>query len=74
MAFRAYLGRSVGEDAVRLLDCESLRQLVRAPSFTRSSVWAMRRLMANVRDAALAFSGRHGDDDFLAAIERLTDG
>jgi hypothetical protein len=77
-AFRAYLGEELGEDAVRLLDRRldgvSLRQLARDPAFKGSSAWALRRLMANVRDAALEFARRHGDDDFLAAIERLTDG
>ncbi len=77
-AFRAYLGRVVGEEAVRLLDRRlegvSLRQLVGDPTFRRSSAWALRRLMANVRDAALWFARQHGDDEFAVAIERLTDG
>jgi hypothetical protein len=38
------------------------------------SGWALRRLMRSVRDAALAFGRRHGDDEFLTAIERLTHG
>jgi hypothetical protein len=75
-AFRAYLGRAVGEDAVRLLDRRldgiSLRQLAGNQGF--GSGWALRRLMQRVREAALAFARRHGDDEFLAAIERLTAG
>ena len=30
--------------------------------------------MRSVQQAALAFARRHGDDDFLAAVEQLTDG
>lgn len=75
-AFRAYLGRAVGEDAVRLLDRRldgmSLRQLVGHQGF--GSGWALRRLMRHVREAALAFARRQGDDEFLAAIVRLADG
>jgi hypothetical protein len=75
-AFRAYLGDALGLDAVKLLDRRldgvSLRQLVGDPAFSRSSAWALRRLMANVRDAALEFARRHGDDEFRAAIERQT--
>ncbi len=77
-AFRDYLADELGADAVALLDRQldgvSLRQLVRDPAFNGSSAWAVRRLLRSVRDAALAFARRHGDDDFLAAIERLTDG
>jgi hypothetical protein len=77
-AFRDYLAEELGQDAVTLLDRRldgaSLRQLVGDTAFRRSSAWALRRLMANVRDAALAFARRHGDDEFLAAVERLTDG
>ncbi len=32
-----------------------------------------RRLMHSVREAALEFARRQVDDEFLAAIERLTD-
>jgi hypothetical protein len=77
-AFRDYLADEVGDDAVTLLDRRldgvSLRQLLGNPAFSRSSAWALRRLMANVRDAALKFARRHGDDEFLHAIERLTAG
>ena len=77
-AFRAYLADELGQDAVTLLDRrldgDSLRQLVGDSAFSRSSAWALRRLMTNVRDAALQFAQRHGDDEFLAAIERLTGG
>jgi hypothetical protein len=77
-AFRNYLADALGEDAVALfdrrLDGVSLRQLVRDPAFNGSSAWTLRRLMRNVRDAALAFARRHGDDEFLAAVERLTAG
>ena len=76
-AFRAYLADDLGEDAVTLLDRRldgvSLRQLVGDPTFCRSSAWALRRLMGDVRDAALRFARRNGDDEFLAAIETLTD-
>lgn len=77
-AFRDYLAEELGDDAVTLLDRRldgvSLRQLVRDPVFNGSSAWAMRRLMRTVRDAALAFARQHGDDEFLAAVERLTAG
>lgn len=75
-AFRDFLRREVGEDAVRLLDRRldgmSLRQLAGHQGF--GSGWALRRLMRQVREAALAFARRQGDDEFLAAIERLTAG
>ena len=75
-AFRDYLGRAVGEEAVRLLDRRldgvSLRQLADHQGF--GSGWALRRLMRQVREVALAFARRQGDDEFLAAIERLTGG
>ena len=77
-AFRNHLADELGEDAVALfdrrLDGVSLRQLVRDPAFNGSSAWAVRRLMRSVRDAALAFARRQGDSEFIAAIERLTDG
>jgi hypothetical protein len=77
-AFRDYLADELGQDAVTLLDRRldgaSLRQLEGDPAFIRSSAWVLRRLMANVRDAALRFGRRHGDDEFLAAIERLAGG
>lgn len=77
-AFRDYLADELGEDAVTLLDRRLdgalLRQLEGDSAFTRSSAWALRRLMASVRDAAVEFARQQGDDEFLAAIERLTDG
>jgi hypothetical protein len=77
-AFRAYLGEELGEDAVRLLDRRldgvSLRQVARDPAFSGTTAWALRRLMRSVRDAALEFARRQGDEDFLAAIARITDG
>lgn len=76
-AFRDYLADELGEDAVTLLnrrlDGASLRQLEGDTAFTRSSAWALRRLMASVRDAAAEFAREQGDDEFLAAIERLTE-
>jgi hypothetical protein len=68
----------LGQDAVTLLDRRidgvSLRQLVGDSAFSRSSAWGLRRLLASVRDAALEFARRHGGDEFLTAIERLTGG
>ncbi len=77
-AFRDYLANELGEDAVTLLDRRldgaSLRQLEGDTAFTRSSAWALRRLMRSVRDAAAEFAREQGDDEVLAAIERFTDG
>jgi hypothetical protein len=77
-AFRAYLAAEVGEDSVKLLDRRldgvSLRRIARDPAFSGLSAWSLRRLMSRVRDAAVAFARRHGDDGFLAAVERLTGG
>ncbi len=68
----------MGEDAVRLLDRRldgvSLRQLARDPAFRGRTAWALRRLMRSVREAALEFARRQGDDEFLHAVERLTGG
>jgi hypothetical protein len=61
-------------DLRRRLDGVSLWQLVGDSAFSRSSAWALRWLMATVRDAALEFARRHGNDEFLAAIERLAGG
>lgn len=76
-AFRDFLADELGEDAVTLLDRRldgtSLRQLEGDTAFTRSSAWALRRLMASVRDAAAEFAREQGDDEFLAAIERITE-
>jgi hypothetical protein len=84
-AFRDFLRREVGEDAVRLLDQRldgvSLRQLaghlsqrdvIRHPEFRSMGEWRIRRLMARIRDAAVAFAELQGDDAVLAAINRLT--
>jgi hypothetical protein len=77
-AFRVYLRDALGEDAVTLLDRRlngvSLRQLVSDPVFSNFTAWTLRRLMRSVQQAALPFAWRHGDDDFLAAIERTMDG
>jgi hypothetical protein len=73
-AFRAYLGREIGQDAVRLLDRRldgiSLRQLAGDQGFGVSG-WALRRLVQRVREAALSFVRQQGDDGFLRAVERL---
>jgi hypothetical protein len=58
----------------RRLDGMSLRQLPHDPAFSGTTAWALRRLMRRVRDAALEFARRQGDDDFLHAVERLADG
>ncbi len=75
-AFRDYLADELGDNAVTLLDRRldgvSLRQLAGHQGF--GSGWALRRLMWQVREAALAFARRQGNDEFLAAIERLTHG
>lgn len=76
-AFRSFLRKEVGEDAVRLLDRRldgmSLRQVARDHRLGLSG-WRLRRLMRRVREAALAFARRHGNDEFLTAIERLAAG
>jgi hypothetical protein len=73
-AFRDFLRREVGEDAVRLLDRRfdgvSLRQLASDARFGVSG-WALRRLVQRVREAALAFARKQADDGFVRAVERL---
>jgi hypothetical protein len=73
-AFRDYLRREVGDDAVRLLDRRldgvSLRQLAGEDGIGLSG-WALRRLIQRVREAALAFARHQGDDSFARAVERL---
>lgn len=73
-AFRAFLRREVGEDAVRLLDRRldgvSLRQLA-GDQGVGVNAWAVRRLVRRVREAALAFARRQHDDEFVRAVERL---
>ncbi|MFO0865015.1 MAG: hypothetical protein U0744_10250 [Gemmataceae bacterium] len=77
-AFRAFLRHEVVEDGVRLLDRRlagmSLRQIARDQAFSGLTAWALRRLVQRVREAARAFARRHGDEEFLAAIERRTAG
>lgn len=74
IAFRDFLRREVGEDAVRLLDRRldgvSLRQLAGDQGFGLSG-WGLRRLVQRVREAALAFARQQGDDGFVRAVERL---
>ena len=73
-AFREFLRREVGEDAVRLLDRRlegvSLRQLA-GDEGVGVNAWAVRRLVRRVREAALAFARQQHDDEFVLAVERL---
>jgi hypothetical protein len=73
-AFRDFLAREIGQDAVRLLDRRldgmSLRQLA-GDQGIRVSGWALRRLVQRVREAALTFGRQQGDDSFVRAVERL---
>jgi hypothetical protein len=73
-AFRDFLRQEVGEDAVQLLDRRldgiSLRQLAGEEGIGLSG-WALRRLVQRVREAALAFARRQGDEGFLRAVGRL---
>lgn len=76
-AFMSFLKTEVGEDAVRLLtvkvnDDLSQRDFIRHPEFRDMGKWRIRRLMAQIKDAARAFAARQGDDAILAAINRLT--
>jgi len=76
-AFMRYLQAEVGDDAVKLLtvkmdDDLSQRDLVRHPEFKDMGEWRVRRLMARIRDTAVKFAERQGDDAVLAAITRLT--
>jgi hypothetical protein len=76
-AFMRYLKAEVGEDAVKLLavkmdDELSQRDLVRHPEFRDMGEWRIRRLMAKIRDAAVVFAERQGDEQISAAISRLT--
>jgi GNAT superfamily N-acetyltransferase len=74
IAFRDFLRREVGEDAVwlldRRLDCISLRQLASDQGFGIGG-WALRRLIQRVREAALAFARRQGEVGLVRAVERL---
>ena len=76
-AFRDYLADELGQDAVALfdrrLDGVSLRQLARDLAFSGTTAWTLRRLLRSVREAALEFARRQGDEEFLHAVERLTD-
>jgi hypothetical protein len=76
-AFRAFLRREIGEDAVELLDRRiengtSLRQLAKDPEFRHLGDWGVRQTMRRIRDAATTFARLHGDEDLLRAIARLT--
>jgi hypothetical protein len=75
-AFLKFLRAEVGDDAVRLMTVKmedelSQRDLIRHPEFRDMGEWRIRRLMAQIKDAARQFAQRHGDD-FLAAITKLT--
>jgi hypothetical protein len=76
-AYMTFLKAEVGDDAVKLLTAKmdgelSQRDLIRHPEFKDMGEWRIRRLMARIRDAAVAFAERQGDDAVLAAINRLT--
>ena len=76
-AFLRFLKAEVGDDAVKLLTVKmddelSQRDLIRHPEFKEMGEWRIRRLMVQIRDAAVAFAERQGDDEILAAINRLT--
>ncbi len=77
IAFLRFLKAEVGDDAVKLLtvkmdDDLSQRDVIRHPEFKGMGEWRVRQLMARIRDAAVAFAERQGDDEILAAINRLT--
>jgi hypothetical protein len=77
IAFLTFLKAEVGDDAVKLLTAKmdddlSQRDLIRHPEFKEIGEWRIRRLMARIRDAAVAFAELQGDDAVLAAINRLT--
>jgi hypothetical protein len=72
-AFLTFLKAEVGDDAVKLLTVKmddelSQRDLIRHPEFRGMGEWRIRRLMGRIRDAAVAFAERQGDDEILAAI------
>jgi hypothetical protein len=76
-AFMRYLKAEVGDDAVKLLTVKmddelSQRDLVRHPEFRGMGEWRIRRLMMQIKDAAVKFARRQGDEQILAAINRLT--
>jgi hypothetical protein len=76
-AFLRFLKAEVGDDAANLLtvkldDDLSQRDVIRHPEFKDMGEWRIRRLMARIRDAAVSFARRQGDDAVLAAINRLT--
>ncbi len=50
----------------------SQRDLIRHPEFKEIGEWRIRRLMARIRDAAVKFAELQGDEQILAAINRLT--
>ncbi len=77
IAFLVFLKAEVGDDAVKLLTAKmdgelSQRDLIRHPEFRDMGEWRIRRLMGRIRDAAVAFAELQGDEQILAAINRLT--
>lgn len=77
IAFLRFLKAEAGDDAVKLLtvkmdDDLSQRDVIRHPEFKNMGEWRVRRLMAKIRDAAVKFAEREGDDEILMAINRLT--
>jgi hypothetical protein len=63
IAFLTFLKAEVGDDAVRLLTVKledewSQRDLIRHPEFKGVGEWRIRRLMMQIRDAAVAFAER----------------
>ncbi len=76
-AFLKFLKAEVGDDAVKLLTVKmddelSQRDVIRHPEFKEMGEWRIRRLMMQIRNAAVKFAERQGDDEILAAINRLT--
>ena len=75
--FLAFQNAEVGDDAVKLLvvkmdDDLSQRDVIRHPEFKDVGEWRIRRLMMQIRDAAVSFAERQGDEQILAASNRLT--
>lgn len=57
---------------VKMDDGLSQRDVIRHPEFRDMGEWRVRRLMARIRDAAVKFAEQQGDEQILAAINRLT--
>ncbi len=57
---------------VKIDDDLSQRDVIRHPEFKDIGEWRIRRLMSKIKDAAVAFAERLGDEQILAAINRLT--